>query len=298
MKMLSSYPTETIVLHKISGELSEINALFGTEGIIVDDISTPIEKGDFFERELPNGVAEFYEVIKPKFYREMPGIPAYYCVEVERIDAPKKTSLQEQSEKIKVLFISHSTKDKSFTKAFVDMLFSLGMGENQIVCSSYPGVGIPLGENVYEWLVDKFVQYNLHVIFFLSKNYYNSVACLNEMGAAWVMKQKWDGILLPGFDFSDITGCMDAGQIAIKLDGDNEELKHRLGELKDDIITEFQLPKLTETRWEGIRDEFISIAGQIRTPDTMGEGMKGEDTSKLVEEIMTEINNNQWGSFQ
>ena len=83
------------------------------------------------------------------------------------------------------------------------------------------------------------------------------------MGAAWAMKQKWDGILLPGFNFSEIAGCIDPNQIQIKLDGEIEELRHRLGELKDDIVTEFGLRTVSPTRWEKIRNEFIDKVEKI-----------------------------------
>ena len=158
----------------------------------------------------------------------------------------------------KIIFISHSSKDKEYTRAFVNLLFDIGLNEEDIVCSSCPEVGIPLRENVYDWLVEKFQKHDLHVFYFLSHNYYQSVASLNEMGAAWAMKQKWDGILLPGFSFSDITGCIDSAQIGIKLDGEVDELKHRLGELKDDIVKEFGISPVSATRWERIRDSFIS----------------------------------------
>ncbi|MDO5425696.1 MAG: hypothetical protein Q4F41_18455 [Eubacteriales bacterium] len=77
------------------------------------------------------------------------------------------------------------------------------------------------------------------------------------------MKQKWDGILLPGFSFSEITGCIDPSQIGIKVDGDIDELKHRLGELKDDIVEEFGLRSVSATRWEKIRNEFIDTIQKI-----------------------------------
>ena len=86
----------------------------------------------------------------------------------------------------------------------MDLLFDIGLNEDDIVCSSYPGLGVPLRASVYEWLVKKFQKYDLHVFYFLSHNYYKSAASLNEMGAAWALKQKWDGILLPGFSFTEI----------------------------------------------------------------------------------------------
>lgn len=102
----------------------------------------------------------------------------------------------------------------------------LGFREDEIICSSVPPYCVPLGNNVYNWLVDQFQNCDLHVIYLLSKTYYNRAACLNEMGEAWAMKQKWTGILLPGFDFKNICGCIDPMQASIKLDDEDiQELK-------------------------------------------------------------------------
>lgn len=255
MGILDHFPTEKLILHKSSGEEVELVALVGNNGIQSEDISVPIEVNDYFERKLPNGVIEYYQVINPGFHIETPGIPAHYQTKVKQIIVP--IVYENDDERNKMIFISHSSKDKEYTKAFVDLLFAIGLNEDDIVCSSYPGLGVPLRASVYEWLVEKFQKYDLHVLYFLSHNYYSSAASLNEMGAAWAMKQKWDGILLPDFSFANITGCIDPYKIGIKLDGDLDELKHRLGELKDDIIVEFGLRAVSATRWEKIRDDFL-----------------------------------------
>ena len=237
--ILANFPTEKLILHKLSGDEYEVEGMIGSSGTIIsEDVSIPIETDDYFERKLSNGVKEYYKVIDGGYHIGTPGIPEHYQAKVEKI---KKPVAVDKVMRQKLVFISHSSNDKEYTKAFVDLLFDIGLNEDDIVCSSYPGVGIPLREKVYEWLVNKFQECDLHVIFFLSKNYYQSAASLNEMGAAWAMKQKWDGIVLPGFSFSDISGCIDPTQIGINFDGDLDELKHRLGELKDDIVEEFGL---------------------------------------------------------
>lgn len=129
----------------------------------------------------------------------------------------------EKIDKQKIIFISHATTDKKYVKSFVELLENLGLNEDEIICSSVLPYCIPLNGKVYEWLIDKFQNYDLHVFFMLSHNYYESPACLNEMGAAWAMKQKWTGILLPQFDFADIRGCIDSTQISIKLDDMDKE---------------------------------------------------------------------------
>ena len=265
--ILAHFPTEKLILHKPSGSTYEVIGLVGSTGIQSEDITIPIETNDYFERKLPNGVTEYYQVIDAGFHKGMRDIPDHYQTKVKQIKTPIEYK-SEVDERQKVIFISHSSKDKEYTKAFVNLLFDIGLNEDDIVCSSYPGVGIPLREKVYDWLIEKFQEYELHVFYFLSHNYYQSVASLNEMGAAWAMKQKWDGILLPEFSFSDISGCIDSTQIGIKLDGDIDELKHRLGELKDDIVNEFGLRTVSATRWEKIRDSFITAIQGIKPEKT------------------------------
>lgn len=100
---------------------------------------------------------------------------------------------------------------------------------------------------------------NIHVVYAFSDNYYSSVATLNEMGAAWVMRCKWTGLLLPGFIFDKLAGCIDKNQICIKLDDpDIITLKQRLRQFRDDIIKEFGLESIDEDEWEEKRDDFLN----------------------------------------
>lgn len=88
------------------------------------------------------------------------------------------------------LFISHSSKDAEYMKAFVDLLVAIGVHKNQITCTSVPQCYIPVRCNIYDWLAKQFQTSDLHVVYAFSDNYYSSVATLNEMGAAWVMRIK------------------------------------------------------------------------------------------------------------
>lgn len=169
------------------------------------------------------------------------------------------------------LFISHSSKDADYVEEFVNLLEILGLRDEEIICSSVPPYCIPLGNKVYEWLVNEFQNSDLHVIYFFSKDYYSSAASLNEMGAAWAMKHKWTGVLLPGFHFNQLDGCIDKTQIVIKLDdSDIRTLKYRLGEFKDELTKEFNLRPMSETTWERQRDGFLDRIATI-TEDRTGE---------------------------
>lgn len=259
--ILSSFQTETIILHKTTNDTFEVTGVFGKDSIMSDNVSIPIEEGDYFERTLPNGLIEYYLVTDSGFHKGIGSISDYFQTKVKRIKKPPV--LGQIEPKQRMILISHSSKDRCFAKAFAELLYDIGLNDDDIVCTSYPGLGVPLGKNIYDWLVKHFQEYSLHVFFLLSHNYYRSAASLNEMGAAWVLKQKWDALLLPGFDFSDISGCIDSAQIGIKLDGEIEELKHYLGELKDNLIEEFELRAISATRWEKIRDSFIGNIGEL-----------------------------------
>lgn len=81
---------------------------------------------------------------------------------------------------------------------------------------------------------------------------------MNEMGAAWVLQSKFTTVLLPGFNFIEIKGAINPRKIGLKLDNDQADVKERLGQLKDTLLEEFDLPTITDVRWEKKRDNFIN----------------------------------------
>lgn len=180
------------------------------------------------------------------------------------------------------LFISHSSKDKAYVIEFVKLLESIGMDESNVVCTSVPGYGVPIGTGIYDWLREQFEESELMVIYFLSHNYYMSPASLNEMGAAWVVKSDERLILLPGFDFNNIKGCVKSDIAGFKLDGDVAELKEGLGELKDSLIRDYDLKEISSPRWERNRDEFIKNVNNIKEGTTDDKADKDADVNQTL----------------
>lgn len=169
------------------------------------------------------------------------------------------------------IFISHATKDKDYVSILVNLLEDMGLRESQIFCSSASGYGIPLDEDIYEYLKKQFDEFDLHIILVLSNNYYESVASMNEMGAAWVLQKKYTTILLPGFEFMEIKGAINPRKIGLKLDNDLNDVKEKLGQLKDMVIEEFGLEKIRDVRWEQKRDQFITGIMEICKEQTLSE---------------------------
>lgn len=158
--------------------------------------------------------------------------------------------------KQKLIFISHSTKDSEYVASLVDLLRKIGFTDKDVFCSSYPGYGVPLGKNIYEFLKNCFKDYELFVLFVISKdNYYSSPASLNEMGAAWVQGAKSIPILLPGMSPEKLKGVVGPDSLAICLDSDN--VRYDLNSLKNDLLLFFGKQQINESAWEHDRESFL-----------------------------------------
>lgn len=180
----------------------------------------------------------------------------YYSAEVTAVKKTKgEITMPQKSPKI---FISHASSDKEYVSKLIDLLEGIGLNEKHIFCSSIAGYGIPLDQDIYDYLKLQFETRNLHVILVLSENYYKSIACMNEMGAAWILKNKYSIILLPGFEFKEIRGAINPRQIGLKLDNDLTDIKEKLGQLKDCLLNELGLSTISDIRWEQKRDTFIN----------------------------------------
>lgn len=170
---------------------------------------------------------------------------------------PNKKDEERKSNMASKIFISHASADKKYIEALVELLADIGMTNDNLFCSSVPDYSIPLNQDIYDYLATLFREYKLYIIFALSDNYYQSPACMNEMGAAWVLKNEYTSILLPSFEYKEIKGAVNPNKIGMKLDDDDELLKKRLGELKNIISENFGI-SVPEMRWEKKRNDFIS----------------------------------------
>jgi predicted nucleotide-binding protein len=98
---------------KSSGEEhKDIAASVQKNKIFIMQSDILIEAGDFIERNMSNGGAEFYEVIEPGFHEGSGGIPASYQIEVKKSDGkPSPKSYSEKTESNPKVFIVHGHDD-------------------------------------------------------------------------------------------------------------------------------------------------------------------------------------------
>ncbi|MEA5405530.1 toll/interleukin-1 receptor domain-containing protein [Arcicella sp. DC2W] len=117
------------------------------------------------------------------------------------------------------IFISHSSKNKNYGEKLVELLRSLGIKENEIIFTSNIAYGIPVGQNIFNWLKSQ-ISEKPFVIYLLSEEYYESVACLNEMGAAWIIENQHASVFTPNFNLSSKefqSGALDPREIGFYI---------------------------------------------------------------------------------
>lgn len=225
---------------------------------------------------------QVFSEIKSKLKAIRRNIDKYYPVEVEEKEILVKGNKGKMSKKTPKIFISHSSKDVAYVTQIVNLLDGMGLNQTQVFCSSLPGYGIPIDTNIFDYLRKLFSEHDLHVIFVHSENYYKSSVSLNEMGAAWVLRNEVTSILLPGFGFEKMTGVVNGDSISIKLDMPELELKDKLNQLYDKIVKEFDMTKKADIIWEQKRDSFIREVQQA-TVKKDEKTTLSEDAIKLLD---------------
>lgn len=127
------------------------------------------------------------------------------------------------------IFISHSGKDREYGQAIMELLQKIGLG-GHIFFSSDADTGVPVNKNIFEHL-RKQIGENAYMLFLLSNHFYGSVACLNEMGAAWGGNNTYALLVVPGFNIGNAKvnqGALDPKHMAVEMS--NQKMVRQLME--------------------------------------------------------------------
>lgn len=155
------------------------------------------------------------------------------------------------------IFISHSSINGDYGNALVELLRGVGLRENEIIFTSNVAYGIPLGQNIFNWLKSQ-IRENPYVIYLLSPAYYTSVACLNEMGAAWIIETDHTFIFTPDFKLNSAefqNGAIDPREIGFFIN--NEE---RLLSFIDLLRTFFEISNNSVLVHQKIKEFLVKIS--------------------------------------
>ena len=264
-------PEFTLWIHRVQMELQEIVDRTGDQ-FVAGALEVAQENYNGWNNR------RYFEALKGKLLAMKDNLDKYYA------DTGKHAMQEEKSPKI---FISHSSRDKEYVSKLVELLDGMGLDQTQVFCSSLPGYDIPIGTNIFDYLRNQFLSYDLHVFFIHSKNYYQSAVSFNEMGAAWALKTEYSSLLLPGFGFGEMTGVVNSHTIAIKLDNDEVEVKDKLNQMYAKLIEEFGLARKADIIWEQKRDRFIKEVKDVVVPmDDIPEA-QDDDVEMLESGLLT-----------
>lgn len=162
------------------------------------------------------------------------------------------------------IFISHSSKNKTHGDTLVDLLRSIGVKESEIIFTSNTAYGIPVGQNIFNWLKCQITE-KPFVIYLLSEEYYQSIACLNEMGAAWIIENKHAMIFTPNFNLSSKefqSGALDPREIGFYIN-DEERIISFIEILREN----FDITQNTIIISQSVK-KFINNINNIQTTHT------------------------------
>jgi hypothetical protein len=157
----------------------------------------------------------------------------------------------------KIMFISHSKKDKAIADKLVDLIETgIGISSEEIFCSSLEGMSIPSGNNFISFIKTQITDPEV-VVLLLSPSYYKSTFCLCELGAAWVRSLKIIPIMVPPLDYDDIKDVLTGIQI-LKISKETD-----LNQMQSDITTSLKITGKPFAKWEAKRNEFIESISDI-----------------------------------
>lgn len=180
------------------------------------------------------------------------------------------------------VFISHKTEDQVYADALTRLInFIIGADGDKLFCSSIPGYGIKPSQDIIDNIKAQFDIYNLFVIIIHSPRYYKSAVCLNEMGAAWALNQRFCSFLTKDCRIDQLTGVIGKEEMCISVNADEETLNAHLNSFKDDLAAFFASKPIDQTKWEHERKQFIQTIAGIKDADVPGETRDLFDTIYL-----------------
>jgi len=152
-------------------------------------------------------------------------------------------NLVKETDSPPIIFLSHSSKDLAYANPLRDFISALGIEDDSIIYTSHPNHNIPYGENIYEYLAKK-IRKNCVMVNLWSENYFDSLACICETGAAWVLGCDYEKICIPPLRFNDSRFSqtpIDINKIGVMLDG-SKMCKKLMMEFGKKLISVFNLP--------------------------------------------------------
>jgi len=202
-----------------------------------------------------------------KIYRDYKNVCRYVEETLRRIDNYEGSiakKIVNKTDNSPIIFLSHSSKDLTYATPLRNFISGLGIENDRIIYTSHPNHNIPYGENIYEYLAEKIHKDSI-MINLWSENYFNSLACICETGAAWVSGCNYEKICIPPLKFDDPRFSqtpIDIHKIGVILDGSDMCRTHMMGFGKK-LISVFNL-----SNYSGMDAQVAQFITEIKRLET------------------------------
>ena len=238
----------------INGKIRYKDDLYEEYKALIDSFCTKYS----IQKKTSKNYRDIYDRIKHYFWNER------YTVDQDEAKAILETIIQLKYELFpdcyEKIFISHREVDKIEVDALIELLYAIGIPrplkneDKAIFCSSHPTAYIENGQMIDDEIKKQFYcKQNVLFIMWYTDNYFESQACLNEMGAIWVMNKNYQEILMPKFDRNKIGGLLPKEKLSFYAND-----KYRLNTFKEQIEKMFYLQPIDMNTWEIAKDKFIN----------------------------------------
>lgn len=167
------------------------------------------------------------------------------------------------------IFISHNEKNADLADIIIELLEDLGVSKSvedkKIFCSSATSRGVAMGEDIFEVIKEKFDE-NIIVFFLFTKEFYESPACICEMGATWVKTKKHFPLVMPPYKFEDIKGIINKMIKGYMLDDEN-----KFSELVDYLKLNFKIKEPSYKDYERIKNKYFKAINTYKKEHNISE---------------------------
>jgi hypothetical protein len=190
-----------------------------------------------------------------------------YVNQIEKYEANPNVSIFPKKEK--KIFLSHCSIDKKYGDILEEFLTGIGVRGDSLIYTSHPMHKIPMNLDIYSYLKENLIN-DTYVIFLWSNDFLINQACLNEMGAAWVLQREYTNIYVPNFDFKNpcyYKCAVNKDKMGAILDG-SPNCKISLLEFKQTIEKFLELKKIDEKQTTFLLDKIISELQEATQNDT------------------------------
>ena len=191
------------------------------------------------------------------------------------------------------IFISHAVADKELVDAFTDFLQTgCGVKIEDIFCSSLEGMNIPEGSNFVD-VIQESLKDAAFVIMIITPSYYESVFCLCELGAAWILQHNSFPLVVPPLTFGDLRAVLSPLQSGVI--NNSEDLANLL-----DRLRQIGLTQIATARFGLKRDAFIekfrslTIKGRTNVSAKEHEALQAKYNEALQATIESEAEVAKW----